>query len=122
MKKRFSKVLIGLVLALVMVFSFAVPAFAATDATITVTATPAYISMTNSPNTWTLNDIVGDGVSPKGTIAVDTIYYANPLGDGTAPSATVVDGECQFNITNTSTITTDVTVNSGNFTDHIHTL
>ena len=107
-----------------MVVVTAVPAFAATDATITVTATPAFIGMTNSPNTWTLNDIVGDGVSPKGTIAIDTIYYANPEGDGDSPADisdgeaadTVIAGECQFEITNTSTITTDVTVLIGAFT------
>lgn len=108
--------LIPVLAVVVAMFGVSVPAMAATSATVTVTATPSYIACTNAPDTWTLNDIVGDGVTPKGTIAPDTIYYSNPLGDGTAPSDPVVDGECTFTLTNTSTITTDVFVNISDFT------
>ena len=45
---------------------------------------------------------------------INTTYYSNPLGGTTSPSATVVDGECDFTITNTSSITTDLT---GNMSD-----
>jgi len=83
---------------------------AATEEAVTVTATPAFVAMTNDPDAWTLNDIVGDGVSPKGTIAINTTYHSNPLGDGTTPSDPVVDGECTFTLTNTSSVTTDVFV------------
>ena len=108
MKKRIA---ICLILALALVGLFATPTFGATSQDVTVTATPEYIAISNSPSTWTLNGITGSGV-----IAVDTVYYANPLGDTTTPSATVVDGECRFTITNSSTVAIDLTVNCGNFT------
>ena len=102
--------LIALVLALAMVAAFTVPALAATSQNVTVTATPAYIGISNDPSTWTLNGITGSG-----KISPDTVYYSNPLGDTTCPSATVVDGECRFTITNSSTVATDLTVNCGDF-------
>ena len=111
MKKR----LIALVLALVLAFIPVSGVFAATEEPVTVTATPAFIACTNDPDTWTLNDLVGSG-APKGTIYVDTIYYSNPLGDCTSPSATVLATECRFTLTNTSTITTDMFVIIGAFT------
>lgn len=102
---------IGFIAVLVSSMILAVtPILAATEEGVTVTATPAYIAMTNDPDVWTLNDLVGDGVTPKGTIGPDTYYYSNPLGDELVPSDDVVDGECTFTITNTSTITTDVFV------------
>jgi len=114
---------IGLLVALALALMPTTPVFAATTAGVTVTATPAYVALTNSPDTWTLNDIVGDGVSPKGTIAINTTYYANPYGDGTSPAVeqdsegadTVIAGECRFEITNTSTVVTDAFANMGNF-------
>lgn len=107
--------LVGILVALSLVLLPATQALAATSEGVTITATPAYVACTNDPDTWTLNDIVGDGVSPKGTIAPDTFYYSNPLGDGTVPSDPVVDGECRFTLTNTSTITTDMFVVCSNF-------
>lgn len=111
--KRF----IGVFLAVTALFVLmANPALAATTAPVTITAVPAYIALTVSPDGWTLNDLVGDGVTPKGTVAPDTIYYSNPLGDATVPSDPVVDGECRFTVTNTSSITTDLFINCGDFT------
>jgi len=82
----------------------------ATD--VAVTASPSYISFSSAPITWDLNDITGDGL-----VNVDTIYYANPLGDTTAPAgAAVADAECQFTWTNDSTVSINITVNCGNFT------
>lgn len=89
----------------------AVPVSAATSQNVTITSLPQYLDISNSPGTWTLNDLTGDG-----TVLIDTIYYANPLGDTTPPSATVTAGECQFDLTNNSTVDTDITVNVGNFT------
>lgn len=114
MKKRMF--LVSLTLAVLFALLPAGQIFAATSEPVTVTATPAFVGAANDPDVWTLNDIVGDGVSPKGTIAVDTIYYSNPLGDGTSPSATVLATECQFEVTNTSSITTDMFVVIGSFT------
>jgi hypothetical protein len=99
-----------IVLALIAALAFLIPSVVlATD--ITITATPSYVSFSSSPTTWTLNGITGSG-----KIAVNTKYYANPLGDTTAPSITVVDGECQFTWTNDSSINIVITVNCGAFT------
>lgn len=98
------------VLAMVVALSLILPsAVLATD--ITITATPSYISFSSAPTTWTLNGITGSG-----KIAVDTLYYSNPLGDTTVPSATVIDGECQFTWTNDSSVNIAITVNCGSFT------
>lgn len=104
------RIIVALLLVLVMVVSLTIPAFADTSQDVTVTATPKYIAITNAPSDWTLNDITGSG-----KIDVDTVYYSNPGGDTTAPSATVIDDECRFTITNASTVATDVYVNIGDF-------
>lgn len=112
-KMRTGRLILGLLLVLVLALGMSAPALAATSANVTVTATPAFIGVTNDPATWAVNDLVG--VGNKGFIAPDTVYYSNPLGDCSIPSDPVVDGECRFTLTNTSTITTDLTVN---FPDH----
>ena len=86
-------------------------AFAATSQSVTVTATPSFISISNAPGTWTINGITGDS-----RIDTSTTYYSNPLGDTTSPSDPVTAGECQFTITNTSNIAIDITVNFEDFT------
>jgi hypothetical protein len=86
------------------------PALAVTTAVVTVTGTPAYVAITIAPTTYTINsDNSGTSV-----MAINTTYYSNPLGGTTSPSATVVDGECDFTITNTASIATDLT---GNMSD-----
>ena len=111
--KKYRRIIVGILLTLVLMVTIALPALAATSANVTVTATPAYLAITNAPGTWDINDIVG--VGNKGFVIVDTVYYSNPLGDCTIPSDPVVDGECRFTVTNTSTIPSDLTVN---FPDH----
>jgi len=87
------------------------PTLAATTAVVTVTGTPAYISITIAPTTYTINSDTGGNSGMN----ISTTYYSNPLGGTTSPSATVVDGECEFTITNTSTtIPTDLTGNMSN--------
>ena len=107
------KLLVAMLLVLALIVVPVTPALALTAQDVTVTATPAFIAISNAPGTWTINDIVGVGT--KGVMVIDTIYYSNPLGDCTSPSDPVVDGECRFTITNTSTVITDLTVN---FPDH----
>lgn len=99
------------VLAMVAVLALlSVSLVSATD--VSVTALPSYVSFSSSPTTWGLNNITGSGY-----IDVDTIYYANPLGDTTAPAgANVTDAECQFTWTNDSSVNITITVNCGNFT------
>jgi len=107
------KLLFAILLVVALVLVPITPAFAAPSQEVSVTATPAFIAIANAPDNWTVNDIVGVGT--KGVMVVDTVYYSNPLGDCTVPSDDVVDGECRFTITNTSTVITDLTVN---FPDH----
>jgi len=85
-------------------------AFAATSADVTITGTPTFIAITGT-DSWTINGLTGDS-----KMDVNTTYYSNPLGDTTSPSATVVDGECKFTVTNASSnVALDLTVNIGNF-------
>ena len=107
------KLLVAMLLVLALIVVPVTPALALTAQDVTVTATPAFIAIANDPGTWTVNDLVGVGT--KGVMVIDTVYYSNPLGDCTIPSDPVVDGECRFTITNTSSVITDLTVN---FPDH----
>lgn len=107
--KKTRRILAGL-LALVLSLVLVVPAFAATSDDVVVTATPEYIAITNAPATWTVNGLTGNSV-----IVVSTTYYSNPVGDTTVPTSTVVDGDCRFTVTNTSSVAIDLTVN---FPDH----
>ena len=115
MKRKILRVLTITVLVLALSSLSVVPALAATSQDVVVTSTPAYIAIANAPATWAPNDIVGDGVTPKNTVGPDTEYWSNPLGDDASPSDPVVDGECRFTITNTSTIVTDLTVEFPDF-------
>jgi hypothetical protein len=72
------------------------PAMAASSQNVTVTAQPAYITITNTGGGWTLNGyatVPGDGYCVP-----STSYYSNKGGDTIAPSATVVQAECGFHI------------------------
>lgn len=107
------KIIVAIVLALVLVVSAGVPVFAATSQNVTVTATPAFISIVNAPDNWTIND---EALAGGKTILTGTTYYSNPLGDTAVPSDPVVDEECHFTITNTSSVAIDLTVNFPDFT------
>lgn len=102
---------LAIILALALLLVPVGNALADSSADITVTATPLYLSLVLDVNTWTINGITGDGI-----IDNDTTYYSNPLGDTTAPSATVVDGECRFQFTNSSSVAIDITINFPDFT------
>lgn len=104
--KKWKVKLLPIVLALLLAMVPAGSVYAAVDQDVSVTATPEYIAIANAPGTWTVNGIVGSGV-----IAVDTMYWSNPLGETTTPTVGgATDGECQFTITNTSTVAIDLTV------------
>ena len=104
------RLLISFVLAVALLVVPIAGALAADD-TVTVTATPSFVGISNLPNTWTLNGITGNSV-----IEPNTTYYSNPLGDTATPTATVATGECRFTITNTSSVATYVVINIGDFT------
>lgn len=108
--KRLLKVLIPIALAITLAVGLSLPTLAATTAVVTVTGTPSYVGIAIAPTTYTINsDNSGSSV-----MLINTTYYSNPLGGTTAPSSTIVDGECDFTITNTSSIVTDLT---GNMSD-----
>lgn len=86
----------------------ALPALALTSQDVTINATPAYMSISNAPINWTINDVADAGSK---SILKDTIYYSNPLGDTTTPTVGgAVDAECRFTITNASTVAIDLIV------------
>ena len=104
------KAILSVVLALVLLFAFAVPVFAATSDTVTVNATPVFISIAVTEDSWTIND--GD----DDLIRKDTEYYATVANDTTTPTVgTVVDNDCLFNLTNSSTVATDITITCSDF-------
>jgi hypothetical protein len=102
--KKFLKFLLPLI-AVISALVYTVPALAATTAPVTVTQQFAYISISNSASTYTLNS----DNSANGMVSASTTYYSNPLGSTTAPSATVLDTECEWTITNGSNIPIDLT-------------
>lgn len=114
------RLILSIVLALILTLSLSIPALAATSQDVTVTATPSYMVITNTPSTWTVNDLGTGAENGKGKILVNTIYYANPVNgdhDTTAPSATVLEAECNFEADTTgSTVDTDLTLTWGAFT------
>jgi len=106
------KTLIAILMAVALAVVPAAGVFAATSQDVEITATPAYISISNAPGTWIINGILGSGV-----IDTDTLYYSNPLGDTTSPTVGgALATECRFTITNASTVAIDLTVV---FPDHI---
>lgn len=111
MKRRMKRLVIAVILAVALVIVPASGALAATSQDVTITAQPGFIAIANSPTAWVIND-VADATGKY--IAVDTIYYSNPLGDTTIPSDPIVDGECRFTVTNTSGIATNIVVNFPN--------
>jgi len=104
-----------------LVFGAVTPALADTSDDITVTAAPAYIAISIAHDTWTINGL-GDNdpaLNSFGVIVPATTYYSNPIDDAVdtvAPSATVLEAECYFEIANSSTIITDITANMVHFT------
>lgn len=104
------RILVSIGIAVVMTLVVVLPASAATSQNVTVTATPEFIAIANSPATFTLNSLTGTS-----KILPSTTYYTNPLGDTTSPTgAGATDSECEFTITNTSNIVTDLTVTMAN--------
>ena len=116
MKKR---ILVGVLVAMLLSLFIPFHVLGATYQDVTVTATPSYLEVTNSPSTWTINDLGTGSENGKGKIQPDTVYYANPVNDAddtTPPSATVVDAECNFTGDDTnSTVNTDWVITWGDF-------
>jgi hypothetical protein len=120
MKNLFkNRKLLTLLIALATLGSFALSNIAATTAGITVTSTPQFLAITISPSAYNFTGTNGTGSSGAGGQGVvpNNVYYSNPNGDTTAPTgAGALTAECDFTITNTSSVPTDMTVVAGNFT------
>jgi hypothetical protein len=98
MRKR---ILLSLIIAISLIGVFSIPAFAATTADVTVTATPTYIAMTNGLATWSV-----------GVVAESGTYWwdSDGAGSGAAPSSSFDDGEMATTITNTGSVAEDIDV------------
>ena len=104
--KRLRVLLGSLCIALMATMAVILPTAAATTAGVTITVTPAFIGISNSVAAYAFPD----------ALAVNTTYYTNASGDVTVPSATVIDANCYFTMTNTSTITIYMYLAAPNFT------
>jgi hypothetical protein len=93
---------LGLVLCLMLSMVMGVGVALADDETITVTATGSYVDISLTGGNWTMNS--------GNPIAVNAWRYSNLLGETTAPSNPVVNGECTHTITNDGSVAVDVTV------------
>ena len=109
------RIIVATVLTLMLVVSAAVPAFAASTDTVTVTATPAIISISNAPSAWTMND---SGATTAGDDAIRnaTTYYSNDNDNTVAPSNPALDSECRFTVTNDGTVNVDIAIAFADFT------
>jgi hypothetical protein len=110
------KILIGLMVAVLLTMVWVMPIMAApgTSQSVTVSATPSFVAVENTPGTWTMNGVKGDGF-----LSLDTIYYAigaTGTSDITAPVTTVTDADCRFSLTDTSSVNITLKVTMEDFT------
>ena len=104
------RILVGLLVLVLALAWLPVVNTYAVNPTVTVSATGQYLSFSNTPDTWTVGGLTGSGF-----LVPNTIYYANPAGDTTAPASTVLQASCNFTITNGSNVNVAFTVNWANF-------
>ena len=99
--------LLPLLLVLVVLTTLLVvsPAYAATTADVTITATPEYLAMTisNSPVTWEIGAIA----------EATTVYWT---ADDLVPADPLEDGDMKETLTNTGSVTSDIDVKCADFT------
>jgi len=96
------RLVISVVLALALLMVPVSGAFAASTQEVTVTATPSFVSISNTPTSEAL-----------GTIADSTTHWANPGG---APTDTLDDAECLFTVTNDGSVTVNIQIKATDFT------
>ena len=108
--KKWLLVLLSFMLVVGTVIGLAAPVSAATTAVVTVTNTTQFISITNNVSTYNFN---ATGAAHAGVLP-STTYYSNPNSQIVAPSATVVDGECAFQITDASSVAIDIVFTASN--------
>lgn len=105
-------ILVGIIMAIVGMLGFSLPALAATSDTVTINATPAYIGIAVTEAAWTVN-AGGTSLTTK-----NTKYYATDTNTDAEPAHNpVTDADCLLNLTNTSNIHTDITITCTDFSN-----
>ena len=105
------KMIVVIILVLAMVVGSVITANALTTATVTITATPDYLSMTLTFN-------AHDGSWAVGTVAVSSVYWWDDEGGAQVspfPGA-LAFANCAGNITNNGSGTRDITAEVADFT------
>jgi hypothetical protein len=100
------RILVTLLAVLVLVLSQVVPAFAAPTATVTITATPEYLAMTNDSGNWTI-----------GAVAEATTKHFT--ADGLVTAEPLDNGDMKGTITNTGSVTSDVNIKCADFVNGV---
>lgn len=95
------RLVIAIIVAVVLVMVSVSVALAATTQDVTVTATPGYVSISNTP--------ASEGL---GTVSENSTIWAN----GTTPVDTLDDAECTFTVTNDGTVAANIGIQATNFT------
>jgi len=100
-----NKTLKALIICAVVILSLFIPtvAYAATTQTVTVTATPTYIALTNSENAWAI-----------GVVLENTTYHWT--ADGLITAEPLADGDMKSTITNTGSVAEDIDIKCADFT------
>ena len=99
------KRLLVLLLALVLMVSWSLPALAAPTADVTITATPEYLAITNSEASWAMGPVEASKAS--------TYFWTD---DGLIFDEPMTAARMKSTITNTGSVTSDVNVKALNFT------
>ena len=95
------KLIISIFLAVALLMIPAGVALAETSQAVTVTATPSYVSISNSSASW-----------PIGAVAESSSYWSM----NSTPTFPLDDGECYYTVTNDGSVAVDITVTGANFT------
>lgn len=99
MKRKLFLILVTAILAALPVTGV----FAATTATVTITATPEFLAITNDSGNWVIGAIA----------SATTVYFT---ADDLVPAEPLADGDMKGTITNTGSVTSDVDIKCIDFT------
>ena len=102
--KRFTRLLLPVLMAMVLALLNVIPVAAATTADVTITATPEYLAMTNSEATWAI-----------GAVVASTSYWWTAAGTAPAPEPFEAD-DMKSIITNTGSVSSNIGMHAHDFT------
>ncbi len=101
--KRYLRILLPFLIALVLVLGTTIPVSAATTADVTITATPEYLALTNDSGNWTIGAIA----------EATTVYFT---ADSLIMAEPLVDGDMKGTLTNAGSVTSDIDIKAYAFT------